>query len=121
MADETETVGNQFAVVATGFISPLYEAVPFRTDDGTVCPVIVRLCRDRAEAERYRKRLLSRHSKVDAFNAPNWIPTTPILGIVETDLPAAAKRPGNPNAFGRGPKAETIELAVPAPTKKGRK
>lgn len=98
---ETETA-RQWAVVQTGFIGSDSIPVTFKDEQGRVCPAIIKLCRDEQEARKMVKRLRTRHMRVEWFVDTTWHTTLPIYGVCATDLPAPKKRPGNPNAFGRG-------------------
>lgn len=109
---EVETpVGNQWAVVCTGFVDKKYNVTQIKDSGDKPCPVIVRMCKDQAEARKFLKRLQARHGKVEDFLDTDWEVTTPIYGVAETSSPAPKKRAPNPNAFGRGTAASNGEAS----------
>lgn len=98
----------RWAVVCTGFITPQFLPKAIATDDGKTAPVIIKLCKDEADARRMLRRLSGTHGKVDAFTGQSWEVCQPIYGVAETDLTYTPKAAPNgtatPAKRGRKPK-----------------
>ena len=91
---EAETSqARRWAVIQTGYIDATFNPVKLTDGKGRSIAVLIKVCKDEADARRMMKRLRTVHSRVEWLPGSDFGLAVPIYGVAETDIPFAKPKP----------------------------